>query len=334
MSAAANTPDYPASAIALDATIEDQYAYLDKLPGGTLPQSATLNAQRAAVHDENTLLRYAENRMISLADHHAITCSSFNDSWAVVPTYADLWVVSHDGRYVIDAVREGSPAALAGIQPGNALMAIDGVETSSAVSAFWRDLGLAINPARADFAARMLAAGRRDRSRWLSIADAAGRVRQLTLPSLYSVISEQRPPLTSFTNQARTVIRFNNSLGDDKTIAAFDSAMQLIPLNHEVILDHRNTPSGGNTTVARAVLGWFTNEPHGYQVHNRPIEERETGIARQWIEQVLPRNGKYRRGLPTIWVGRWTGSMGEGLAVGFASMRAEVRGGPMAQLNG
>ena len=334
LSAAANTPDYPASASALDVTIEKHYAYVDKLPGGTLPQSATLNAQRAAVHDEDTLLRYAENRIISLADHHAITCSSFKDSWAVVPTYADLWVVSREGQYIIDAVREGSPAALAGIQPGNALVALDDIGTASAVSAFWRELGLAINPARADYAARVLAAGRRDRPRRLSISDATGRVRQLTLPSLYSVVSEQHPPLTISTNETRTVIRFNNSLGDDATIAAFDTAMQLIPPSQEVVLDLRDTPSGGNTTVARAVMGWFTNKPHGYQVHNRPVEERETGIARQWIEQVLPRSGKYHRGRPTIWVGRWTGSMGEGLAIGFASMRAKVRGGPMAELNG
>jgi hypothetical protein len=334
LSAAADTPEYPATARALDAIIEQQYAYLDKLPGGTLPQSATLNAQRAAVHDEDTLLRYAENRIISLADHHAITCSSFKDSWAVVPTYADLWVVSREGQYIIDAVREGSPAALAGIQPGNALVAVDAVGTASAVSTFWRELGLAINPARADYAARVLAAGRRDRPRRLSISDATGRVSQLTLPSLYSVFSEQRPPLTISTKKALTIIRFNNSLGDDATIAAFDTAMQLIPANHKVVLDLRDTPSGGNTTVARAVMGWFINKPHGYQIHNRPVEERETGIARQWIEQVLPRSGKYRRALPTIWVGRWTGSMGEGLAIGFASMRAEVRGGPMAELNG
>jgi C-terminal processing protease CtpA/Prc len=334
LSAAANPPDYRASAMALDETIEQQYAYLDKLPGGKLPQSATLNAQRAAVHDQDTLLRYAENRIISLADHHAITCSSFKDSWAVVPTYTDLWVVSREGQYFIDAVREGSPAALAGIQPGNALVAIDTVETASAVGAFWRELGLAINPARSDFAARILAAGRRDRPRRLSISDATGRVRQLTLPSLYSVVSEQRSQLTISTNEARTVIRFSNSLSDNTTIAAFDAAMKLIPPSNQVVLDLRDTPSGGNTTVARAVMGWFTDKPHGYQVHNRPSEERETGIGRQWVEQVLPRSGKYRRGLPTIWVGRWTGSMGEGLAIGFASMRAEVRGGPMAELNG
>lgn len=330
----AAAPDFAGSADALDAAIAHRYAYRDKLPGGNLPQSNRLDAQRASVHDEATLLRYAENRINSLADHHAMTCSSFKDSWAVVPTYADLWVVVREGQYIIDAVREGSPAARAGIRPGNRLVAVDAVATESAVGAFWTELGLASNPARASFAARLLAAGRRDRPRRLGISDAAGNVRQFTLPSLYSETAAPDAPLTVATRKARTVIRFNNSLGDHNSIAAFDAAMQRVPPGHEVALDLRDTPSGGNTTVARAVMGWFTMKPHDYQVHNRPVEERETGIARQWSEQVLPRSGKYRPLLPTIWVGRWTGSMGEGLAIGFASMGAEVRGGPMAGLNG
>jgi carboxyl-terminal processing protease len=52
------------------------------------------------------------------------------------------------------------------------------------------------------------------------------------------------------------------------------------------------------------------------------------------VEQVLPREGKYRAGLPIIVVGRWTGSMGEGIAVGFDGLGAEVRGTRMAGLKG
>jgi carboxyl-terminal processing protease len=64
------------------------------------------------------------------------------------------------------------------------------------------------------------------------------------------------------------------------------------------------------------------------------VEERETGIPRQWAEQVLPRPGKRHRGPVTVLVGRWTGSMGEGLAIGFDAIGAEVCGGPMAGLLG
>lgn len=101
-----------------------------------------------------------------------------------------------------------------------------------------------------------------------------------------------------------------------------------------IVLDLTDTASGGNTVVARAIMGWFVDAPTAYQIHNLPAEARETGVPRQWIEQVLPRPGKRHRGPVEVRVGRWTGSMGEGLAVGMDAIGAEVVGGPMAGLLG
>ena len=76
--------DYAGDAKALDKIVVDNYAYEDHWPGGELPDSPQLAAERAAVHDHDSLLHYAENRIASLADHHAITGSSFKDSWAII----------------------------------------------------------------------------------------------------------------------------------------------------------------------------------------------------------------------------------------------------------
>lgn len=320
--------DYAADAKALDELIVANYAYQDHWPGGVLPDSPALAAKRLAVRDRDSLLRYAEDRIASLADHHAITGSSFNDSWAIIPTYADLWVERRGGAYVISAVREDSPAASAGIVAGDRLAAVSGVATSHAVAAYWQALGLTVTPERADYAARVLAAGRRDRPRDLTISH-QGNERRLTLPNLYAAGTD-RPALTVTGN----IIRINNSLGDQATIAAFDKAMAAMPAHSPVVIDLTDTPSGGNSSIARAILGWFVDRPRPYQMHSLPAEERETSIARQWIEMVLPRKGKYHPVLPTIRVGRWTGSMGEGVAIGFASMGARVEGSPMAQLKG
>jgi len=100
------------------------------------------------------------------------------------------------------------------------------------------------------------------------------------------------------------------------------------------VLDLTDTPSGGNTSVARAIMGWFVDRPRNYQMHRLPAEERETGVPRQWVEQVLPRANKRHSVLPTVRVSRWTGSMGEGLAIGFAALGARVEGTRMAQLKG
>jgi carboxyl-terminal processing protease len=325
--------DYAGDAKALDTLIIANYAYEDHWPGGALPDSDILAHERAAVHDHDSLLHYAEDRIASLADHHAITGSSFKDSWAIVPTYADLWIVRRGNAYIVDAVKPDTPAAAAGIVAGDELTAIGGVPTDQAVADFWRALGLAVTPERADYAARVLAAGRRDRSRALTVIH-DGVARALTLPSLYTIKRDLPPVSVSMGAKVPTRITINNSLGDQATIAAFDAAMAKIASADPVIIDLTDTPSGGNTSVARAMMSWFARTPTGYQLHNLPSEERETGIARQWIEQVLPRAGKFHSGNVIVRVGRWTGSMGEGLAIGFAALGARVEGTPMAQLKG
>ena len=327
-------PDYSAGAAALDDAIAQYYAYPEKLPGGALAQSPILERERKAAIDRVSLLRYAEDRIQSLADHHAITGSSFKDSWAVVPTYSDLWIVPDGQRYRIDAVRFASPAERAGIKRGDWMASVGGVATDQAVAGFWNAIGLTVTPRRAAYGARVLAAGRRDRDRKLGIIGSDGKLREIVLPSMYREPSIDRPTVTVSRTGGAAVIRINNSLGDNATIAAFDQAMASLGPRDRVTIDLRDTPSGGNTSVARAIMGWFVRQPTAFQVHNRPAEMRETGIARQWIEQVLPRAGKVHASLPDVLVGRWTGSMGEGLAIGFDAMGARVRGGPMAGLNG
>ncbi|MEG3146468.1 PDZ domain-containing protein [Sphingomonas sp. RT2P30] len=324
--------DYRADAGEIAALIAANYAYLDDLPGGAVPTSPMLTAERDAVHDRDSLLRYAEDMVTALADHHAMTGSSFKDDWAIVPSYADLWVVKRGDAYIIDAVKPDTPAARAGIVAGERLVAVDGVVIDRAVAAFWDRLGLAPVGERAPFAARVLAAGRRDRGRTLATRD--GKARVVTLASLY-VGQVDRPPLRVMPgkNGAVTIV-FNNALGDDATITAFDAAMAKIAPRAAVTLDLTDTPSGGTTSIARAVMGWFVTRPMAYQVHNLPAEARETGIARQWIEQVLPRAGKYHPGPVSVRVGRWTGSLGEGLAIGFAALGKPVCGTAMARLKG
>ena len=322
-----------ADALSLEDLVNQAYAYPDRLPGGRFVLTPALRAEAAAVRDRRSLLSFAERALLLLADHHAITGGSFSDSWAVVPSYADLWIERVEGDYRITAVRANSPAAAAGIVPGMSLLAVSGTPVGAAVSAFWADLGA--DPAAQDaaFAARVLAAGRRDAERVLVVRDASGRGREVRLPTLY----QQRisgPLVESRSEGGALVIRFGDSLGESETIAAFDAAMASASPGQRVVLDLTNTPSGGNTTIARAIMGWFATSPTPYQMHFLPAEERETGIARQWAEYVQPRPGKHHTGPVDVRVGRWTGSMGEGLALGMAELGACISGGPMAGLLG
>ncbi|WP_439478080.1 S41 family peptidase [Brevundimonas sp.] len=341
LSARAQTPPseplsegFRADALSIEALVNAQYAYLDRFPDAAMPMSPVLRAEAEAVTDRRSLLRYAEHAVTALADHHAITGGSFNDSWGLVPSYSDLWIEREGEVWRITAVREASPAAGAGVSPGDSLVLVGAMPTGQAVAAFWADLGLEPTGDRAGYAARVLAAGRRDRPRDLTIRDATGAERRLTLPNLYVAGPGERLPITAQEVDGVLVIRFNDSLGDSDAVAAFDAAMAGARPDLPIVLDLTDTPSGGNTVVARSIMGWFVDAPAAYQIHNLPAEERETGVPRQWIEQVLPRPGKRHHGPVTVRVGRWTGSMGEGLAIGLDALGADVVGDPMAGLLG
>lgn len=117
-------------------------------------------------------------------------------------------------------------------------------------------------------------------------------------------------------------------------IPRFDAAMPPARDGEPVILDLSDTPGGGNTVVARAILGWFVSDPQACQIHRLMSEEGRTGVPRQGVEQGLPRPGRRHRGPVHVRVGRWTGRMGEGLAIGLDALGARVTGCPMAGLPG
>jgi carboxyl-terminal processing protease len=102
-----------------------------------------------------------------------------------------------------------------------------------------------------------------------------------------------------------------------------------------MILDLRDTPSGGNSTVARGIMGRFIAQDGFYQKHSIPAEERMFDAKRSWVEIVSPRGDFHFDGPLVVLVDHWTGSMGEGIAIGLDGLkRATVVGAEMARLLG
>ena len=81
-----------ADARSIEPLVNANYAYLDRFEGGVMPVSPKLRAEAEQVTDKRSLLKVAERMLLLLADHHAITGSSTAESWAVVPSYSDLWI--------------------------------------------------------------------------------------------------------------------------------------------------------------------------------------------------------------------------------------------------
>jgi len=327
---------YQADAFEIEDIVNTYYAYLDRFDHERMPMSDTLRSEAESVSDRQSLNHYAERAFLVLADHHAQIQTSFRDSWAVPPSQADVWVTFKNGSCVVDAVRSKSPAHNAKITAGDHITHVDGVAISEAIADFWSDLGFVFSdPEHLSFAARLLVAGRRDTPRQLRLKTEDGS-KDISLASSNNWQDIGQPISAKLTsaNEVALTIKFHNALGDDATIVAFDDAMKGASVNQSVVLDLTDTPSGGNTSVARAIMGWFAKEPTFYQMHRYVAEERATGVARQWVEQVLPRADKYHSGAVTVRVGRWTGSMGEGLALGLRALGAKVEGHRMAGLRG
>lgn len=328
--------DFRADALAFESLVNDRYAYLDRLHRERYALTPALRIEAAAVHDRDSMLSFLEHGIALLADHHAITGGSHADSWGLVPSYADLWTESDSAGWHVTDVRTGSPAqGVIGV--GDRILSVDEVEIGAAVAEYWRDLGVEEpTAAQRDNAVRVLLAGRRDRARSIGFSHAGGPARTVSLMNLYAARGSlgKLPPVTATRRGAAHWLRLNDSLGDSETVAAFDAVIGGIPDGEPVVIDLTDTASGGTSTVARAIMGWFTDRPRPYQMHASPEEWRATGVARQWAEYVLPRSGKHHAGPLRVLVGRWTGSMGEGLAIGFDALGVPVCGAPMAGLLG
>ncbi len=269
-----------------------------------------------------------------LHDFHAEVRSRHPNRWLPVPTFADIWAVPDGSRARVVAVHQGSDAQRAGIVPGDVLTQVGGTPIEAAISA---RLTAAVDnhdvQARS-WALLSLLAGRADEERHFTVRDAKGHSRSLTLP-VERRFDRPPGPLTARRQPGDIgLIRFNNSIGEQATVAAFDEALEQLRGTRGLILDLRDVPSGGDSSVALGIMGRFVHAMRPYQRHRIP-NYGQGDVERNWLELVAPR-GPFTYDAPVVvLVDHWTGSMGEGMAIGMdALQRAAVVGTPMAQLAG
>ena len=176
-------------------------------------------------------------------------------------------------------------------------------------------------------------AGRYGQPRVLELKLLSGKKIELDLDQLK--IKKDNGMLSFHDENDVGIIRIHDSLGENSLIKEFDAALDTLMHNKRLIIDLRNTKSGGNTYVARGIMGRLISKESAYQKHSI-IENYidNMPVQRSWIEYVSPRSSQYK-GEVIVLVGRWTGSMGEGIAIGFDAMqRAHIKGTKMARLAG
>lgn len=315
------------------AFVRDNYAYFHAKKTDWERVRESFGPRARAAQSDAELIGVLEVMLEQLYDHHAHLGMNTAKSPRLVPSGADVWAEHREGRAFVTAVRSNSSAQHGGLRPGMEILAINGRAVQEVVAAR-RPTTLREPDVHADdWALRAELAGHQHAKVIVEVRDGVHRKRVEIEPGGGDIVPE---PLTvqRLPNNVGYVV-VNNSLGNDALIAAWDAALETIRDSDGMILDLRDTPSGGNSTVARGLLGRVVSEMQPYQRHELPAEERESGVKRIWVEYVAPR-GPFIYDKPiVVLVGRWTGSMGEGIAIGLDGMRrAAIVGSLMAGLLG
>ncbi|GAB4093452.1 S41 family peptidase [Flaviaesturariibacter terrae] len=321
---------------ALWTTVREQYAYW---PGKKTDWNCVRETYRPQLDTIRTRAQFTgflERVLRELYDQHVGLNSNTAASYRLVPTGADLALRLAGPRAFITEVRPRSGAERAGIRAGMEVLAIDGLPIEEALRPLLPRCLSTPDPAARLFALQLLLAGTHNRPRRLRLGGSNGSA-EYAPDAAFNIDSFSYNGLL----EARVLeggigyIAINNSLGDEDLVPAFDSVIdRMAGSTRALILDLRETPSGGNTAVARALMGRLITREGYYQRHELPSDSGRFGARRSWVEIVSPRGKAYTKPVALL-AGAWTGSMGEGIVIGLHALgRAELFGHPMAGLNG
>ncbi len=306
--------------------IRDHYIYFDDRSAHWSEACELAQTEALAARTSAQRLAVLEKLLDELYDPHASLGTNTSTSPRLVPSGADYWLVADGDHARVVGVRPGSGAARAGLQPGDRVTALNAVPLQQAAMTRIRSGRGQIPSERLSWAMNAMAAGYRGTPRAVTMLRNGKRL-ELTLAD--PVPKWPGKYVTAGMLDGRVgYLRLNNSLGDSGTVKDFDAALETLKSAKAWILDLRDTPGGGNTGIAEPIMGRFITRQRAYQ---RIIPAGKPAYDRT----VSPRGPWTVSGPLIVLVGHWTGSMGEGMAIGLDGMgRGRVMGSQMAGLAG
>ena len=317
--------------------LRTQYAYKDRAEIDIDTQLHVSQEWALRAPDAKALRTVMRQTNFALLDRHLVI-NPYSEGDYGYQTH-DLELAFKNGDAVVLDVRRGSPAFVAGVRPGDKIHQIDGSPAEEMAHAPFGEVAWNLSQAQLDYGLTLAANGRAEQDRLLEVSRGDGPKRELRLASVgdYAASLEGRPLVDwRWVGERGDIahITILDSLYDNDLIFEFDQVMREARKARAVILDLRETPSGGNTEVARSIIGHFITEERPYQMHRIPSFEWKFTVPRKFIEYAAPRT-PYFSGPVIVLHGRWTGSMGEGLVTGMdAAADAVTIGSDMMNLLG
>jgi carboxyl-terminal processing protease len=311
-------------------TVEKGYVYLDdrEIDLACINQKYSKKVTTVSSLKDSVLL--FENLLNEFYDSHISLSTNVTESYRL---FAPIFTETRNNKTIITNVWQTNIQTIDTDLLGAEILAFNGVEFSKTIDDFPTVCQNKENPEIRAWIANKVVAGKYSEPRVLRLKLKSSEIVEWDLDS----IQLQNPSglLSVDYIDDIALIRINNSLGNNSLIAAFDTAIDTLSNNKALILDLRNTNSGGNTYVAKGIMSRLIDTQLPYQKHEYTESwDNQTDITRAWVELVSPRGKQYTKPV-VVPVGRWTGSMGEGLAIGLDAMkRADIVGTQMKRLAG
>ena len=283
------------------------------------------------IQNRDEFIRFLETIINELHNGHISLNTNLDSSNRIIPSGSDIFVQRKDNAYFITDIRKNHSSELCGLKPGLQVVKFNGEKIDQLLPNFLPKYTKVYNDEMYEYALNMLFAGTHDKKRIITVLE--NGVEKNYFPDEFKMPNQSKDLLEFKIIKSNIgYIKINNSLYDSDLIPAFDTVTDSLQNTDKLIIDLTETPSGGNSAVARAIMGRFISKEMPYQKHE--AFETRYKIRRSWIEYVSPRKSIYSKEV-YILVGHWTGSMGEGIAIGFDGIgKAKIIGTKMAGLLG
>jgi carboxyl-terminal processing protease len=310
--------------------VNKNYAYFDQQQINWNKVKEIYQAQVKQITNYNDFIRFMETILNEFHNGHISLNTNLNSSNRIIPSGQDMFVQKTNEKYVVADLRKGFGAENSGLKIGDEIVLFNSKKVTEQVGQFLPKYTNQHTENMYQYAVNMLLAGTHNVKRKITINRNGKQF--IFYPDSIEIEKSQNLLDTKVLNTTTAYIKINDALGNLKTIEQFDKALDSFLQYSNLIIDLTETPSGGNTTVARSIMGRFVNKTLPYQQHE--YNENEFDTKRSWVEYVTPRKAQFK-GKVFVIVGHWTGSMGEGIAIGFDGMkRAKIIGTKMAGLLG
>lgn len=310
--------------------VNENYAYFEQQNINWGKVKEIYSPQADTITNMNSFIKLLERMTYELHNGHISLNLNLDSSNRIIPSGLDMYVENINGKFIITDLRKGFKAEQCGLKIGMEIVLFNGKTISEQLNQFLPKYAINYSSDMYQYAISMLFAGTHNKERIITVKKDENEIN--FYPDKSKNIANKELVEYKMLNNNVGYIKINNSLGNSDLINLFDKVIDSLFLTKNLIIDLTETPSGGNTTVGRAIMGRFIEKKLPYQQH----EYNEFGFdtKRSWVEYVTPRHNTYK-GKVIIMVGHWTGSMGEGIAIGFDGMKKGlVVGTEMAKLFG